>query len=139
MKRPAALLVLLLPLVLVGCVERLLSIRTEPAGAQVFVDGELRGTTPHVEKYAFYGTREITLVKKGHRTYRKMVELDSPWWQIFPFDLFTDVIIPFTFTDRVDLDIVLEKEPDAADAIGETLKRADESRDKANLPADAPR
>jgi hypothetical protein len=139
MKRPAAVLVLLLPLALSGCVERLLSIRSEPSGAAVFVDGQRRGTTPHVERYSFYGGREVTLVKKGYRTHRKLVELDAPWWQIFPFDLITDVVIPFTITDRVELDVVLEKEPPATEALGETLKRANEALEKSRLPADAPR
>jgi len=137
--RIRALPLLFLPLAFTGCVERLLSIRSEPSGAEVFIDGERRGSTPHVERYSFYGGREVTLVKKGYRSHRKLVELNAPWWQIFPFDLLTDVVIPFTITDRVELDIVLEKEPPAAEALGETLKRAEEAREKSRLPADAPR
>ena len=132
-------LVLVLPLVLVGCVERLVAVRTHPPGAKVYFDGELRGETPHVERYSFYGTRELTLVKKGYKTHRQMIELNAPWWQVFPFDLFTDVVIPFTITDGIELEIPLEKEPPAAQALGETLKRAAEAREKANLPPDAPR
>lgn len=137
--RAAAFSLLLLPSMLAGCVERLLTIRSSPAGAQVFIDGELRGETPHVERYSFYGTREVTLVKKGFRTHRKMVELAGPWWQIFPFDLFTDVLLPFTITDGVELDIALEKEPEGPAALKDVLKRAAEAREKANLPLDAPR
>lgn len=139
MKRPAAVLVLLIPLVLSGCVERLISIRSEPSGAGVYIDGQLRGTTPHVERYSYYGGRDVTLVKKGYRSHRQLVELDAPWWQVFPFDLLTDVVIPVTITDRVELDVVLEKEPPAAEALGDTLKRANEAREKSRLPADAPR
>ncbi len=130
---------LLLPLVLAGCVERLITIRSTPSGAQVYFDGELRGETPHVERYSFYGTREVTLVKKGYRTHRKMVELAGPWWQIFPLDLITDVLLPFTITDRVELDVALEKEPEGPAALKDVLKRAAEAREKANLPLDAPR
>ena len=137
--RSRAFLVLFLPFVLAGCVERLISIRSEPTGADVFVDGERRGSTPHIERYSFYGGREITLVKKGYRSNRRLVELNAPWWQIFPFDLITDVVIPFTLTDRVELNIVLEKEPPAAEALGETLKHAEEAREKANLPPEAPK
>jgi PEGA domain-containing protein len=129
----------LVPLAFTGCVERLISIRSEPSGAAVFIDGQRRGTTPHLEPYSFYGGREVTLAKKGYRTHRQLVELDAPWWQIFPFDLLTDVVIPFTITDRVDLEVVLEKEPPAAEGLGDTLKRANEALEKSRLPADAPR
>lgn len=139
MKRLAALLVLLLPLALAGCVERLLVIRSQPSGAEVWIDGERRGETPHTEPYAFYGTREVTLVKKGYRSHRQSVQLDAPWWQVFPMDLLTDVVIPVTFTDRVDLDVALEKEPAGAGAFRETLQRAEEARAKANVPVDAPK
>ena len=138
-KRLRALPLLVLPFVGVGCVERLLVIRSQPAGAEVWIDGEKRGETPHTEHYAYYGTREVTLVKKGYRSHRQSVDLASPWWQIFPFDLITDVLIPVTITDRVDLEVPLEKEPEGAGAFAETMKRAGEARDKANAPPEPPR
>jgi hypothetical protein len=112
----------------------MLVIRSEPPGAQVVIDGEVRGETPHVERYVHYGTREVTLIKPGFRTHRKMVELDAPWWQVFPFDLLTDVVLPFTFTDKVELAVPLEKEPEAGGAFQETYQRALEAREKANEP-----
>lgn len=130
---------LLLPIALAGCVDRIVSIRSNPPGAEVYLDGELRGTTPHDEHYSYYGTRDLTLVKSGYRSHRRKIGLNSPWWQIFPFDLVTDVLLPFTITDHVEVAVELEKEPPPGDAIGETLKRAEEAREKASAPADAPR
>jgi hypothetical protein len=37
---------LALPLALAGCVERILTVRSEPPGAAVTVDGDPAGTTP---------------------------------------------------------------------------------------------
>ena len=130
---------ILVPLAFTGCVDRIVSIRSAPPGAEVYLDGELRGTTPHDEHYSYYGTRELTLVKSGYRSHRRKIELNSPWWQIFPFDLVTDVLLPFTIADHVEVAVELEKEPPPADAIGETLKRDEEAREKAGRPADAPR
>jgi hypothetical protein len=139
MNRLARLLLLCVPCVLAGCVERLLVIRSQPTGAEVYIDGEKRGVTPHTEKYAYYGTREVTLAKKGYRTYRQNIVLNAPWWQVFPMDLLTDVALPFTITDRVDLEVPLEKEPAGAGAFQETLKRAEEARAKANAPLEEPK
>ena len=136
MKRLLLLPLLLLP---VGCVDRLLVIRSEPPGAEVFIDGQSKGLTPWTEKYTWYGTRELTLVKSGYRSERRFVDLDAPWWQVFPFDLITDVMLPFTLEDKVEMEVVLHKEPEAARALEETLQRAAESREKSRLPADAPR
>ena len=106
-------------------------IRSEPNGADVYIDGQKRGRTPHTETYDHYGTREVTVAKPGYRTHRQMVDLASPWWQIFPFDLITEVLLPFTFTDSIDVVVPLEKEPDAAAAFKETLRRAEEARQRA--------
>src|SRR5687767_13323668 len=56
------LLFVLMPLILAGCVERLLEIRSDPPGAEVYIDGERKGMTPYTEKYIWYGVREVTLV-----------------------------------------------------------------------------
>ena len=42
-----------------GCVERALVIRSEPAGARVFIDGIDSGTTPIRVPFDFYGTRDV--------------------------------------------------------------------------------
>lgn len=129
----------LVPLLSAGCVDRLLEIRSDPPGADLFIDGERVGVTPHVHKYVWYGTREVTLVMPGYRSERRMVALNAPWWQIFPFDLVTDVLVPVTLTDKLDVHIALRKEAHEAGALDETLERATEARRKAALPPDAPK
>ena len=139
MMRRARHAVLLLPVLFAGCVERILEIRSDPPGAEVYIDGERKGVTPLVHKYAWYGTREVTLIKPDYRTDRQLVVLSAPWWQIFPFDLITDVALPFTFTDKVEHIVALRREPPEAGGFPETLERANKAREKASLPVDAPR
>src|SRR5262245_34398176 len=132
------LLALLLPFTVVGCTERLLEIRSN-VPATVWIDGERRGETPHLERYTYYGTREIVLVRTGYRSYRKMLDRHAPWWQVLPCDFVTDVLIPLTFTDRETLDVKLEEEPPGAGGFAETLKRANEARDRANAATEEPK
>jgi hypothetical protein len=136
MVRRAALLagLVLAPLVLGGCVERILAVRSEPAGAAVYVDGEPAGVTPLEFRYLWYGTRELLVELPGHRLVRELVTLNPPWWQILPLDFVTDVLVPFTLTDRVDLHYRLDPAPVSREEVQEVLRRAEELRGRASSP-----
>lgn len=121
---------LALPL-LAGCVDRLLSVRSEPAGAEVWLDGVKVGETPCEIRYTWYGTREIVLEKRGYREIREQVSLQGPWWQYPVLDFVTDVLIPFTITDRSDLAFTLERAPTTQEELLEVRARADELRRRA--------
>src|SRR5205814_5476383 len=73
-----------------GCMHRRLTIRSEPPGAAVLVDGEEVGFTPTSIDYTYYGTREITLQKDGYKTLTTPVKLATPWYQVFPLEIVTD-------------------------------------------------
>ena len=49
--------------------------------------------------FAWYGTRTVVARKAGHVPIRLSVELDPPWWQLFPVGLFTDLLWPGTLED----------------------------------------
>ncbi len=117
-----------------GCVERLVAVRTDPPGATLYVDGEKAGETPCEVRYVWYGTREIALERRGFMSVRESVVLRPPWWQIFPLDFVTDVLLPFTVTDRVELEYVLRPAPASAAEREEALRRAAELREKAEGP-----
>src|SRR5687767_2042073 len=51
-----------------GCVRRRLTVRTNPPGAQVFVDDQEIGVTPCSASFIYYGTRKITVMKDGYKT-----------------------------------------------------------------------
>lgn len=121
-------LLLLAVLPLCGCVERLIALRSDPDGAEVYVDGEKVGQTPIDVPYVWYGTREIVLEKRGYREIRERVALNPPWWQYPGLDFITDVLLPFTLTDRVEYAFHLERAPVSREEIGEVLRRAEETR-----------
>lgn len=127
---PAAAAILLLA----GCVERLVAVRTEPPGAGVYFEDEQVGTTPCEVPYTWYGTREVSVRLKGFAPVRETVPLRPPWWQYPPLDLVTDVILPFTLTDRVELRYVLEPAPGAGEEVRGVLERAAELRRRAAEP-----
>jgi hypothetical protein len=94
----------------------------------VYLDGEKVGPTPCEVSYTWYGTRELLVELPGRRLVRELVTLSPPWWQILPLDFVTDVLVPFTITDRVDLDYVLEPAPVSREEVEEVLRRAAELR-----------
>ncbi len=86
----------------VGCVHRRLTIRSDPPGAQVLLDGENIGYTPTSVDFTYYGTREITLIKPGYETLRVLQKIPPPWYQIPPLDFISDNLLPFHVTNRHD-------------------------------------
>lgn len=90
-----------------GCVERQLVLSTEPAGAELFLDGREVGRTergePVVVPFDAYGVRIVTARKPGYVPATRRVVLDPPWWQLPPIDLITDILWPGTIRDRREL------------------------------------
>ncbi len=119
---------------LCGCVERIVAVRTDPPGATLSVDGETVGRTPCEVRYVWYGTREIVVEHRGYRPVREMLPLRPPWWQIFPLDFITDVLIPFTLTDRVEVEYVLEPADRSLEGREEMRRRAEELRGRVAEP-----
>ncbi len=119
---------------LTGCVERLVAVRSEPPGAAVYLDGEPKGETPLEIPYTWYGTRELVLEKRGFREVRRELALAMPWWQVPPLDLVTDVLLPFTITDRTEVAVTLEPAPVTREELDDVLKRVAEAREKAGVP-----
>lgn len=123
-------LLLLAALLSGGCVERFVAVRTEPPGATLYVDGEKIGATPCEVPYIWYGQREFVVELKEHRAVRELVTLSPPWWQIFPLDFVTEILVPFTLTDRLEVSYVLERAPASEQEAGEVRRRAEELRRK---------
>src|SRR5262245_45195499 len=83
-----------------GCVRRRLSVRTNPPGAQVFVDDQEIGTTPCSAPFIYYGTRKITLMKDGYRTETIFQKIPPPWYEIPPLDFLVENIYPLEHRDE---------------------------------------
>jgi hypothetical protein len=117
-------------LLLAGCVQRSLHIQSFPSGADLFVDGVFMGTTPAQVNFVWYGQREILLEKEGCASIKVMESIDPPWWQIFPFDFFTDVLLPIPLNDIHRRNYTLAPEHPAKEAFYEMKLKADEARKK---------
>ena len=83
-----------------GCVERRMTVRSNPPGAAVYVDDYQIGTTPVAVNYTYYGTRKIRLVKDGFETLTVYQPMPAPWYQYFGIDFFSENIWPGKIRDE---------------------------------------
>lgn len=100
-----------------GCVRRRMTIRTNPPGAQVFVDDQEVGTTPCSTAYVYYGTRKVTVIKDGYKTETLYHKFNPPWYQIPPLDFLSENLYPREIRDERIVDVTLAPQeivPEAA-------------------------
>lgn len=86
-------------LLVAGCVERTLVIRSEPSGARVVVNGRPAGVTPVTFPFETYGTFEVVARLRGHHRLRAEVPAKAPWYEHIPMDYFVESLWPFTVHD----------------------------------------
>lgn len=79
-----------------------MTIRSQPAGALVYVDDYEIGTTPVSTNFTYYGTRKIRLVKDGYETLTALQPMPTPWYQVPPLDFFSEHLTPGAVKDRRD-------------------------------------
>jgi hypothetical protein len=83
-----------------GCVVREMFIRSEPPGARVFIDAEEKGVTPYAVRFTFYGEREVVLRKEGYLSAKRVVSTPTPWYEYFPLDFVSEILLPIPIKDR---------------------------------------
>ena len=92
-------LVLTCGVLLTGCVERRLTINTEPQGAQVILNDEEIGTSPVTVGFNWYGDYWVRISKEGYETLNTHRNLKAPWYDHFPFDFFAQIVNPKRIVD----------------------------------------
>lgn len=92
-------LALLLLVASSACVERKLTIRSDPSHAEVTLDGKPVGKTPVSVRFQDYGGREVILAKQGYARLRKVVDVSPPCYQWFGLDFFFELVWPFKLVD----------------------------------------
>ena len=122
-------LLLAVPLLLCGCVQRTLVIESEPPGAEVWMDGEKSGVTPLRLPFSHYGGREITLTKGGYALEKGVHAVKAPWYEHFPIDFLAENAWPWTLVDERKFAFTLKPEKAGAD---EVYERAKAMREKAS-------
>jgi hypothetical protein len=117
-----------------GCIERTVSINTEPQGATVFLNDEEVGQTPIRVPFTWYGDYDIIIRKDGFETVQTHHRIHTPWYQ-YPFiDIVSECFVPFTIHDDhvVDTFALQKYEAPVKD---ELLYRSGEMRARALLEA----
>ncbi len=84
---------------LAGCVERRLTINTEPQGAMVILNDQEIGTSPVTVSFNWYGDYWVRLSKNGYEALNTHRKLKAPLHDYFPFDFITEVLYPGRIVD----------------------------------------
>lgn len=113
-----------------GCVRRRMTVRSNPPGATVYLDGKEIGRTPFSTNFDFYGNREFRLVKEGYETKTLIMPVRAPWYQWIGLDFVSEVFLPGKLTDHkyYEFDML----PDRIIPNRELVDRGEELRRKAH-------
>jgi hypothetical protein len=111
---------LLLMVLAVGCVQRDLTITSEPAGAIVYIHG--------------MSNHEIGRTLDGYEPINTHANLTMPWYEVPPIDLFSEMA-PWTYHDRRYLHYELTEATPTSDQ--ELLENAIRMQQKNSLPVKA--
>ena len=123
-----------------GCIERALVIESDPAGAEVRLNGTLVGTTPVWVPFRHYGDYEIELRKEGFATLAVAEPVRAPFYARFPLCLFTELLWPGRIRDERYLSYTLEppSSPDRAELL-EAPRAGDDRADRLERVRQGPR
>lgn len=90
----------LLALALTGCVERLIRVTSEPAGAIVWLNDEEIGATPTTASFMWYGHYEVALRKDGYQTLKTSRQAKAPFYEWPGIDLVAECLLPWKIVDE---------------------------------------
>jgi len=113
--------------VVAGCVERTVTIKSEPDGALVYLNDQEIGRAPVKVNFTWYGDYDIILRKKGYETLKTNRRIEAPWYQWPGIDFVAECMIPTTIHDDHDLgtfQLAKAKQPTKA----ELIRNAEEMR-----------
>lgn len=88
-----------LMLLTTGCVRRSLTIRTDPPGASVYVNDQLKGESPITYDFLWYGGHRVMVRKEGFERIEDRKLLRAPVYLWIPFDLVME-LLPVRIHDR---------------------------------------
>jgi hypothetical protein len=108
-----------------GCVRRTLTVRSDPPGALLYLNGLEVGRTPVTRDFTWYGTYDVTLRHEGYEPLKTQGKVIAPWWQWVPIDLVAELL---PLHDNQFLHYVMKPEPSAAAEPDVMLRRAQELR-----------
>ena len=95
-----SLLLSLVTLTPSGCMSRRITVRTQPPGALVEMNGKPLGTSPVSTNFTYYGDNEFKVSKPGYETAVVLQPTRAPWYQVPPLDFISDNFLPFRVRDH---------------------------------------
>ncbi len=135
---PVLLIILIANLFLFGCVERKLTINTEPQGALVTLNDEEIGPAPVTVPFNWYGDYNVRISKAGYETLNTHRELKSPLHDYFPFDIFAQ-ISPSRTVDSYEWTFTLKTmQPQDRDQLIENAKMLEQQLNPGQQPETKP-
>ncbi len=84
-----------------------MTVRSNPPGAQVYIDKYEIGRTPCSVSFIYYGKREFKLVKDGFETLTAEQWILPPWYQIVGIDFVSENLSPVEIRDERTFDFQL--------------------------------
>ncbi len=115
-----------LVLALAGCVERTLTITSDPAGALVYASNVEIGRTPVTIPFTWYGDYYFVLRPegmKGYETLKTHAAVNPPLYDIPPLDLLSE-LAPWTYYVKRSVHFTLPRREAPTDS--ELIRQADE-------------
>ena len=82
-----------------GCVERKLTINTQPQGALITLNDEEIGTSPVTVGFNWYGDYKVRATKQDFTTLNTHRLLKAPLHDHFPFDFIAEILWPGKIVD----------------------------------------
>ena len=110
----------------VGCVDRVLWVRSDPPGADVWVEGKPVGQTPVQIPFVYYGTHHLLVRAPGHASVSQNIRVRAPVWQWFPLDFVAENLVPFRLRDEHTVNLRLPSLTEGASQEEGLLQRAAE-------------
>jgi hypothetical protein len=103
-----------------------MTVRSNPPGATVYLDGKEIGRTPFSTNFNYYGKREFKVVKQGYETQTKLLPVRAPWYEWPGIDFVSEVLVPGKLTDQKFFEFELRTQQETGGA--EIVARAEELR-----------
>ena len=124
---------LIAAIILGGCVERKLTIKTEPQEALVVLNDEEIGTSPVTVSFEWYGDYNVRISKEGFETLKTHRKLEAPWYDDSPFDFFAQILNPKRIVDEYEWTFMLAPQKEVRRE--ELIEAAEELKKQLTKPA----
>ena len=125
---------MVLLLISAGCVERTITVRTDPPNALVTVNEVEQGRSPVTFPFTWYGTYRVRVESPEYETLETYRLAEAPIYQWPVLDFISEILLPFKFHDHHDWQFTLNPRPTVTPE--ELIDRAKEFRSEAQTPAD---